>query len=146
MAKSNLTQVFDIINNSDDVYQQKIVKNFISDLFQDTLLQISNSHNRPDFDRAMYNYNEPTWKHISSFSCQANLTTVLKFNAIYSWRYDYVTEEYSELYIREIIAPRIEWMKMTINLEDFFTKEEIAKCILQSGNGIAVEEWEYETY
>ena len=144
--KSNLSHIFGIINNSDGDYQKKILKNFISDLFQCTLLEISNNRNRPDLDRSMYDYKEPSWRMIKTFECQANLTTVLKFNAIWSWEYNSVTEEYSELYVREIIAPRIEWMKMTIDLEDYFTKDEIAKAILHLANGIAVEEWKYKKY
>ena len=51
MAKSNLIQVFNIIKNGESDYQKKIVTNFVSDLLQDALLNISSNHNRPDFDR-----------------------------------------------------------------------------------------------
>jgi len=144
MAKSNLIQVFNIIKNGESDYQKKIVTNFVSDLLQDALLNISSNHNRPDFDRVMYNYNEPSWKHIKTYQCDATTTMVLKFNAVQTWEFDYRTEEYSELIVKEIINPRIEWMGMVITLDEWLNPLGVRKAIMHSANGIAVEEWDFE--
>ena len=142
MRKSRITHVFDLINLGESDYQKQIVQNFVSDLLQDVLINIGKNHERPDFDATMYSYREPDFKMIKTFECQATPTMLLKFNAMFRWKYDYLTEEYSELEVIEIIAPRIEYLKCKFMLDDYLDPSGVRKAIMHSANGIAVENWE----
>jgi hypothetical protein len=106
------------------------------------MLNIDINKERPDFDNAMYSYTEPKFKIIKTFECQATPTMSLVFNAILRWKYDYLMEEYSELEVTEIIAPRIKWLGMEFNLDEWMSPWEVRKAIMTSANGIAVENWE----
>ena len=140
MRKSNLLDLIDSVNNGENTLHINIVRDFIEDLFQDALLNISQNHNRPDFDGEMYRYQESSFKVIKSFSCHASVTTTLRFNAILEWKYDKYKEEYSNLTV-EIINPLLMTIGLKINLNEYLPPMMVKKAILQSANGLAVENW-----
>lgn len=141
MRKSNLITLFDQIDLGENTLNKNIVRDFYDNLFQDVLLNIAKNHERPDFDRTMYSYREPQFKMIKTFECQATPTMSLTFNAMFQWRYNYLTEEYYDLEVTEIISPRIEWMGMKLHLDEWLSPSEVRKAIMNSANGLAVEEW-----
>lgn len=145
MKESNLSQVFDIIKNGESDYQKKIVKNYISDLFQEAILNIQHNHDCPDFDALMLHISHGSGEYktgsaLSTQNLSASLNHSISFNVILNWSYNYEFDAYSNLKA-EIINPKMNHIGIEYDLVEWLGVE-VYQNIVNLANRMAVANWE----
>jgi hypothetical protein len=138
--ESKLSHLFGLINLSESDYQKNIVKKFIEELWDNTLINIMTKRDRPDFDHVMYLYQEQNFKMVRHFECVGAVNQSILFNVELSWKYDSYKEEYTDQEAH-IMTVFLNFLGMSFKVTDYLPQEKVNEDLINLANGIAVENW-----